>query len=272
MNREPSEPDALDHRIDASLRRRFTPPTSLDTLVTRSHARRRRPLELWLLACAAVLVAALGLWWFTRPEVRRFERLRPDRVALDGSGFDAPAFCQLVGPLEDARDPALPQAPDLVALYRAMDACQRSTAAVACEANDELLARLQASYGPRHRAALRGRRPAARPLRLRRVADRHDPDRHERGPHDRARGRARRDPRLLRAHASGRELRPQRLHLERRRPRPDRDQPARRATLPAAVRVALSPLSSSAARAPCRPGPEAPGRRRVVRARGRGGA
>ena len=148
MNREPSEPDALDHRIDASLRRRFTPPTSLDTLVTRSHARRRRPLELWLLACAAVLVAALGLWWFTRPEVRRFERLRPDRVALDGSGFDAPAFCQLVGPLEDARDPALPQAPDLVALYRAMDACQRSTAAVACEANDELLARLQASYGP----------------------------------------------------------------------------------------------------------------------------
>jgi hypothetical protein len=150
MNRQPSEPapDALDRRIDAGLRRRFSPPASLDTLAARRPARRRRPLELWLLACAAMLGAALGLWWFTRPEVRRFERLRPARVAVDGSAFDTPAFCQLVGPLEDARDPALPQAPDLVALYRAMDACQRSTAAVACDANDELLARLQASYGP----------------------------------------------------------------------------------------------------------------------------
>ncbi|MEQ1894184.1 MAG: hypothetical protein ABL998_16705 [Planctomycetota bacterium] len=151
MNRHPSEPEreALDQRIDAALRRRFTPPASLDSLAARVRARgRRRRLEFLLLACAAVLVAARGLWWRARPAERRFERLRPDRLALDGAAFDAPAFCQLVGPLEEVHDPALPQAPDLVALYRAMDVCQRSSAAVACEENDELLARLQASYGP----------------------------------------------------------------------------------------------------------------------------
>jgi hypothetical protein len=95
-----------------------------------------------------VFLAVFGLWWLARPAARRFDRLRPDRPALDGSAFEAPASCQLVGPLEEVRDPARPQAPDLVALYRTMDACQRSSAAVACEANDELLARLRASYGP----------------------------------------------------------------------------------------------------------------------------
>jgi len=151
MTRLPSEPepDALERRLEAALRRRFAPPASLDTLAARLDARRRRRrLELVLLASAAVLVAALGLWWRARPAPRRFERLRPGPLAVDLAALDAPAFCQLVGPLEEARDPALPQAPDLVALYSAMDVCQRSSAAVACGENDELLTRLRASYGP----------------------------------------------------------------------------------------------------------------------------
>jgi hypothetical protein len=147
MNRHPSAPDDLDRRIVAALRQRFTPPASLDGLAARLSARRRRGrLQFFLLACAAGLVAGFALWWLARPAGPRFERFRPDRPALDVAA--APTSCTLVGPLEEARDPARPQAPDLVALYRTMDACQRSSAAVACGENDELLARLRASYGP----------------------------------------------------------------------------------------------------------------------------
>lgn len=148
MNRHLSGPDGapdeLDRRLDAALRRRFEPPASLDGLAARLSARRRRRrLEFLFLACAALVLAGLGLWWLARPARPRFERFRP---ALDVAAV--PASCSPVGPLEDSRDPARPQAPDLVALYRAMDACQRSSAAVACDENDELLARLRASYGP----------------------------------------------------------------------------------------------------------------------------
>jgi len=143
--KDPAETDALDHRIDAALRRRFEPPASLDTLATRlAPAPRRLWPRFLLVACAAALV----LFFVLRredPAPVRIERFSPERLARI-----EPFQCPSVGPLEEARelDPARPQAPDLLALYRTMDACQRSTEAVACEENDELVARLRASYGP----------------------------------------------------------------------------------------------------------------------------
>lgn len=140
------EPDALDDRIDAALRRRFRPPASLDSLAARLAPRPRR---LWprflLVACAAAALVAFLLLRRSAPAPARIERLSSERLARI-----EPFQCPPVGPLEEGRatDPARQQAPDLLALYRTMDACQRSTAAVACDENDELIARLRASYGP----------------------------------------------------------------------------------------------------------------------------
>lgn len=145
MKDDSTESDALDRRIDATLRRHFEPPASLETLAARLVPRRARSWPRFLLvACAA---AALVLFLLKRgaPAPSGVERIAPERLARI-----EPFQCPAVGPLEEGRlpDPARPQAPDLLALYRTMDACQRSTAAVACEENDELVARLRASYGP----------------------------------------------------------------------------------------------------------------------------
>lgn len=142
MNR-PDPSDELDRRIDAALRRRFQPPASLDSLPARIGPRPARWPRYLVLACAAAALVALLLLRREARPAARIERLTPERLARV-----EPAQCALVGPLVEARDANLPQAPDLLALYRSMDACQRSSAAVACGENDELLARLQASYGP----------------------------------------------------------------------------------------------------------------------------
>jgi len=146
MKDRPDPSDELDRRIDGALKRRFQPPASLDTLATRLAPRPRR---LWprllLVTCAAAALLLLFLMRREDPLPARIERLSPERLARI-----EPFQCPSVGPLEEARelDPARPQAPDLLALYRTMDACQRSTEAVACDENDELVARLRASYGP----------------------------------------------------------------------------------------------------------------------------
>jgi len=144
MNPTPQPPDELDRRLDAALRRHFEAPARLTLPTPRGRVPRRR-LAFLLLAAAAIALG-LGLWRFwPRSAPARFERLTPERFARHENL--APATCS-VGPLEEHREPARVQAPDLVALYTSMDACQRSSAAVACGESDALLERLRASYGP----------------------------------------------------------------------------------------------------------------------------
>lgn len=146
MNETPQ--DALDRRIDAALARRFAPPASLATLAARARPRPRiRPLVLWLAAAAAL--AAIGLRVVLRraaPVVRN-GIVEVRRTVLDPLASE-PSFCSLVGPLEDARgEPGRVHNPDLANLYRDMDACQRSSLAVACGENDLLAERMSATYG-----------------------------------------------------------------------------------------------------------------------------
>jgi len=148
MNDAPLIPDALDQRIDAALRRRFAAPASLESLTARALPERRARL-LPRLAVAASLAASLFLWfWVSRVVNDRGERavelatgttpLRPDL-----------SFCRLVGPLlEGQPEPGHMHNPDLARLYRDMESCQGSdTSTAACGLDDQLAARLSATYG-----------------------------------------------------------------------------------------------------------------------------
>jgi hypothetical protein len=146
----PAEPDALDRRLDAALRRRFAVPPTLDTLAARARPRPR--LRPWMaLALAAGLLAGFLLWrgLGARPAPGA---PRPRVAALPSTGaaqlpVDAP-FCRLIGPLVDGlSEPARPRIPDLVRLYREMDVCQRDTSDAACGHADQLAERMSATYG-----------------------------------------------------------------------------------------------------------------------------
>jgi hypothetical protein len=147
-NAEPTadHTDALDRRIAAALRRRYEPPASLADLPARALAtRRRRRVVPWLVlaACAAAALALLDPWRTRvapKPRAERFARLAPLTPR--------PFACQPSGPLETPTgEPEQVRSPDLVQLYAAMDACQRSTEALPCRENSELNERLAAIWG-----------------------------------------------------------------------------------------------------------------------------
>ncbi len=160
---ERADPDELDRRIDLALGRRFEPPRTLDALAERalgSHARARRPgrhLGRRIALALAVAAAALFVWlapWRTAPSSA------PLRLAAAPEEGLAPArsqprpvsgrtvACRPVGPLESSAGmPTQVHSPDLAQLYSAMDACQRSAAALPCPENDGLAESLRATYG-----------------------------------------------------------------------------------------------------------------------------
>jgi hypothetical protein len=144
-------PDDLDRRIDLALRRRFELPAGIDTFAARVRPRAHRP---WLLLAAAAAAAAALVLAFAYRDARApaappagapvvVER----DAALGPATLAEPLACRLVGPLVDgAPDPGRLVSPDLAALWRDMDACQRSAAAAAC-GDDALNERLRATYG-----------------------------------------------------------------------------------------------------------------------------
>lgn len=139
-------PDDLDRRIDAALHRRFDPPPGLDTLAAR--ARPRSASRPWILfAAAAAATAALAFAYRWRASDERVPPA-PEVAELVPLSFPEAAACRLVGPLVDgAPEPGRLVSPDLFALWRDMDACQRTGAATACGDEDGLTERLQATYG-----------------------------------------------------------------------------------------------------------------------------
>ncbi len=153
MNESDRSPgDLLDARIDRALRRLFAPPPALDALVERARARLprtdgrpgRAPLRraLFIGSAAAAALALLGLG-----AARLLGKSEPDSTPTL-----AVAALPPVGPLEEcAGEPDAVRAPDLAALYRTMEAWQRSPAPppAACNAGDRLAESLTRSYGER---------------------------------------------------------------------------------------------------------------------------
>lgn len=158
MTDRPASPDLLDRRLDASLRRTFAPPASLDSLAAKSaeraRPRRRRGSRLlpWL-ALAGAAAAGVGLF-LSRGEgsATPTERSGPEpRVASEADTSPAvepePSFCRLVGPLvEGVPAGGTVHTPDLVRLYHDMDACQRGAEVAVCSASDGLAQRLSETY------------------------------------------------------------------------------------------------------------------------------
>jgi hypothetical protein len=155
MNERADPERELDRRIDQALRRRFEPPASLERLAERAlarPARARRPAP-WLVlvaAAAAALVAWLAPWRAAPDAAPR--RAWPGSEELAGlappPGSPRAPACRPVGPLEPPTGrPQQVHSPDLARLYSAMDACQRSAAALPCPENADLAERLFATYG-----------------------------------------------------------------------------------------------------------------------------
>ena len=149
MNDERSERgDPFDQRMDAALRRLFAAPPALEQRTERwlptSARLARRVKPVYWFAAAAAAVLALGLWVAEKrsPAGRSPSTLSMQRVAR---AF-APVCWPMIGPPEE---PELDEVltPDLTLLYRAMDACQRSAAAVSCGENQLLAEQLHSSYG-----------------------------------------------------------------------------------------------------------------------------
>jgi hypothetical protein len=145
---EPLDPrpmDPLDMRLDASLRRLFTPPGGIGELALRPETApgQGRPAS-WPTALLAAAAAALLLWLF----VRSSDPVAPRSEPASGAA-GALAGLPPVGPLEEcqAGEPSAVRAPDLTVLYRAMDACQRGPALQACGDEDRLAETLGATYG-----------------------------------------------------------------------------------------------------------------------------
>lgn len=158
MTERPASPDPLDRRLDASLRRTFAPPASLDSLASRS-AERARPrrsrgarLGPWVaLAGVAAAAAALFLARRERPVPPAERSLPVEHVASGAAPSPAdepqPSFCRLVGPLvEGVPAGGMVHTPDLVRLYHDMDACQRGAEVAVCSASDGLAQRLSETY------------------------------------------------------------------------------------------------------------------------------
>jgi hypothetical protein len=142
--------DPLDARLDAALRRLFAPPDKSDGAdgigglgrpAARPEAARRATPWATLPAAAA---AALLVWLFVRREDPAATRSEPPSGAPARHATLPP-----VGPLEECRagEPSAVRAPDLTALYRAMDACQREPALLACDDEDQLAETLGTTYG-----------------------------------------------------------------------------------------------------------------------------
>jgi len=138
--------DELDSRIDAALRRTFALPPSVDGLAARLRPRApaARLGPALAFAAAAVLVLGLGLWQWS--DAHRAPRPPRTRVAAHELVLpvelqaEFPACHLLASPEGAPRASSLAQSPDLVRLYRDMDACQRGAPTDACE-DDEALAR-----------------------------------------------------------------------------------------------------------------------------------
>ncbi len=142
------ELEALDRNIEASLRRIFAPPAGLESLVERSlrprKTRIRRPWRTLVLVGGAA--AGLLLAWLARE--RALER---DTGLPPGSGslvYEVASLLPPVGPLEEPLgDPSDVRAPDVDAIYRAMDACQRRSEIPPCDEQDRLAETLTRTYG-----------------------------------------------------------------------------------------------------------------------------
>lgn len=152
MNERPPPQDLLDRRIDASLRRAFAPPASLDGLAERVRPHARTRLGPWLVLAGAAAVAAALFLARGEGSAPPSERLAPrPRIATSAGGPPAaesqPVFCRLVGPLVEGVPAAgLVHTPDLVRLYHDMDACQRGAEVAVCSASDGLAERLSETY------------------------------------------------------------------------------------------------------------------------------
>ncbi len=140
--------DELERRIEQALRRRFEPPATLAGLPARALASRPRAPRLRPWIVLAALAAAALAWLLPWGGARERESAHAQRVAgLQPVPASSGSACRL-GPLEPAGlRPGQVYSPDLVQLYSAMDACQRSAAALPCSDNDDLAARLAATYG-----------------------------------------------------------------------------------------------------------------------------
>jgi hypothetical protein len=140
--------DALDHRIDAALRRRFDPPPSLETLATRSLPPRRAHLLPRLAISASVAATVAMLLWVSRPSTGRSADRSVELASAGAQQLPELSFCRLVGPLlEGQPQPGLVHSPDLERLYHDMDTCQRDTSQAVCGTSDFLAERMSATYG-----------------------------------------------------------------------------------------------------------------------------
>jgi hypothetical protein len=149
MNDSHREPDHLDHRIDASLRRAFEPPASLDDRAVRArrHVAGRPRVGPWVLMAAAA--AGLVLLFRAGGEGPAPEERRQAVASLVDT-------CSLVGPKLEGSLSA-PIRTDAARLYAEMDACQRTSELTSCDESDRLAERLGEIYGEsvefKHRAA-----------------------------------------------------------------------------------------------------------------------
>jgi hypothetical protein len=149
---DPRLPDALDRRIDDALRRRFAPPATLDSLVGRARPRadrRRVPWTLVLAATATAASLAMVAWALTRTrsaaptslEVVHRRGARAEPLVAEA------IFCRIIGPvIEGLPEDGTLHSPDLVRLYRDMEACQREVPGDAC-ADQDLASFLRSTYG-----------------------------------------------------------------------------------------------------------------------------
>lgn len=147
----PQGSSGLDLAIDASLRRRFTPPAGLEARLELPPARGTRGggLGRWatlaaFLAAAAALVALLLR---SEPTVLLEPVTGPGRIARVRVGLP-PSAAPAIGPLAEACESACEIRPDFVRLYQSMAAAHRSQVVSACGEGDHLTELLENTYGP----------------------------------------------------------------------------------------------------------------------------
>ena len=153
MNENPSIAEPFERELDAGLRRRFAPPARLATLAARASAEAERRAArravagalAWTAAAAVVLGAALFLARSGAPPLPGHAQPAPvSPVSLVVAACTP--WTPTASPASAAQGSEV-HSPDLVALYRTMDTCQRSAEALACGDDGELEQKLRSTYG-----------------------------------------------------------------------------------------------------------------------------